>query len=417
MASGKCHGSLREKVDRGRERKQERKKERKKERERLGKRGKVKEREQKREIHAERERENDFLPCLHHLLASSLTCFILFEIPLYFPSPVNRCVAKHSIPYLNLPSFFLAFDLYDSREQRFLSRRRFHRRLRGTGMAVVPVLALNQTFRSPCELLPFLERESRFRTDGGKVEGVYLRVDDDANEDDKSGRYHHHHHHPRNENDSDDKHDDSMAAGSREGMKRDRSSIGYSKRGGMMQGIRGRKSDGNSKGEMRDGEGKDRENAYLRTRCKLVRADFVAGILFILFISLSLSLCLSVLSLFSFFFPFILSLFHFSHCSTHIFLFYARLPHRSMLLSLSLSLVFSYSKGITGHWMRQKMVKNAVNLEFAQVRSGYGFLLLSFWLSSNSFCTDSTDFSFLSLLSLPFLLFFPSFPFFFFFHS
>jgi hypothetical protein len=40
----------------------------------------------------------------------------------------------------------------------------------------VPLLA-HLAFKSPSELLPYLNTESKFRVDGGFVEGVYIRVD------------------------------------------------------------------------------------------------------------------------------------------------------------------------------------------------------------------------------------------------
>jgi hypothetical protein len=59
---------------------------------------------------------------------------------------------------------------------RFLSFARLEKRLRGTGIACVPVLA-HRTFRDASEVLPLLDSKSAFRSDGGFVEGVYLRLE------------------------------------------------------------------------------------------------------------------------------------------------------------------------------------------------------------------------------------------------
>ena len=100
--------------------------------------------------------------------------------------------ARHSLPYHRLPGFFVAFDILDRTTGKFLSRKRFHTILQGTGIPVVPVLSV-RTFgpyhkkgqQQPQQellkqdLLPLLNSPSAFRTDDGTVEGVVLRVDSD----------------------------------------------------------------------------------------------------------------------------------------------------------------------------------------------------------------------------------------------
>jgi hypothetical protein len=100
-------------------------------------------------------------------------------------------VARHSIPYEKLPGLFVAFDLYDLEAQQFYSRRRFHTVLKGTDIPVVPLIQKglsvemapqNGSERPATELLQneflsLLETESKFRSDGGKLEGIVLRVD------------------------------------------------------------------------------------------------------------------------------------------------------------------------------------------------------------------------------------------------
>ena len=49
--------------------------------------------------------------------------------------------AKHSIAYTRLPDYFLAFDLYDTKEGKFFSWRERNRRLEGTGICTVKLLA------------------------------------------------------------------------------------------------------------------------------------------------------------------------------------------------------------------------------------------------------------------------------------
>ena len=92
---------------------------------------------------------------------------------------------KHSIHYTALPSYFVAFDVYDQIEQKFFSRSHLQEFLEPTGIPVVHTITCQQ-FGSPMEILPLLETISVYgaRTDvgggsvDGPVEGVYLRVDD-----------------------------------------------------------------------------------------------------------------------------------------------------------------------------------------------------------------------------------------------
>ena len=94
-------------------------------------------------------------------------------------------VARHSIPYLKLPGYFIAFDLYDSVMEKFCSVKEFHRQLKEVStklslpqspLPVVPTI-VTRTFNKPDEMLPYLETKSQFRNDNSTVEGIYLRVD------------------------------------------------------------------------------------------------------------------------------------------------------------------------------------------------------------------------------------------------
>ena len=101
-------------------------------------------------------------------------------------------VARHSIPYQRLPGWFVAFDIYDKSKQRFLSRRKFHSALKGTRIPVVPTIETRcfgpytrstvNRFRD--ELVSLLDTPSTFRTDGGTVEGIVLRMDNDDDDTD-----------------------------------------------------------------------------------------------------------------------------------------------------------------------------------------------------------------------------------------
>jgi ATP-dependent RNA circularization protein (DNA/RNA ligase family) len=50
------------------------------------------------------------------------------------------CYAKHHIFYDNLPHYFLAFDLYDKKEEKFLSNHRFKEVIKGDIIHTVPLL-------------------------------------------------------------------------------------------------------------------------------------------------------------------------------------------------------------------------------------------------------------------------------------
>ena len=49
--------------------------------------------------------------------------------------------AKHSIHYTNLPGYFMAFDIYDCAEGKFVSRRERDRRLASSGIPTVRLIA------------------------------------------------------------------------------------------------------------------------------------------------------------------------------------------------------------------------------------------------------------------------------------
>ena len=69
---------------------------------------------------------------LFEVLGSEPGCYVLFGEWLY---------ATHSIAYTRLPDYFLAFDLYDREASKFLSWRERNRRLEGTGIHTVRLIA------------------------------------------------------------------------------------------------------------------------------------------------------------------------------------------------------------------------------------------------------------------------------------
>lgn len=87
--------------------------------------------------------------------------------------------ARHSVSYTKLPAYFVAFDIYNKRQGRFVSVRERNRRLEGLEIPVVPQLA-ERKFANRQELEAFLNRTSAFGD--GPLEGVYLRIDDQVEE-------------------------------------------------------------------------------------------------------------------------------------------------------------------------------------------------------------------------------------------
>lgn len=83
------------------------------------------------------------------------------------------CYARHSIPYDRLPDWFLAFDLYDRKKGVFLSREQRQEKLRGLGLAAVPLVAEGIFTRA--EIAGLLDSQSALYE--GPVEGVVLRQD------------------------------------------------------------------------------------------------------------------------------------------------------------------------------------------------------------------------------------------------
>ena len=60
--------------------------------------------------------------------------------------------AKHSIHYTRLPSYFVAFDIYDTEESKFYTRREREKKLEGTGIPSVPLIT-ERVFKTKEEVL------------------------------------------------------------------------------------------------------------------------------------------------------------------------------------------------------------------------------------------------------------------------
>lgn len=90
-------------------------------------------------------------------------------------------VARHSVPYQRLPGYFIAFDLYDIAAQQYTSQATLAKYLAGTNIPMAPSLTVRLTDNNwKRELLDVLSEEaSHFRSDGGPMEGVVLRVEDE----------------------------------------------------------------------------------------------------------------------------------------------------------------------------------------------------------------------------------------------
>ena len=69
--------------------------------------------------------------------------------------------AKHSIFYTMLPSYFIAFDIYDTNNESFLSRRARDGMLHGTGINTVPLI-VEREFKDLDEVFAFFSKDIHF---------------------------------------------------------------------------------------------------------------------------------------------------------------------------------------------------------------------------------------------------------------
>ena len=80
------------------------------------------------------------------------------------------CYAQHSIQYTRLPDFFLAFDIFDKHERRFMSSARRDKIVREMQLASVPKL-----HSGVCRLSDIGGMIGQSSLYDGPMEGVYLR--------------------------------------------------------------------------------------------------------------------------------------------------------------------------------------------------------------------------------------------------
>lgn len=85
------------------------------------------------------------------------------------------CAARHSLDYTRLPDWWLLFDVYDKREERFWSTRRRNALAARVGVATVPCLQQGDTTLEDLQTL-VATRQSGFRP--GPLEGVVVRKED-----------------------------------------------------------------------------------------------------------------------------------------------------------------------------------------------------------------------------------------------
>lgn len=82
------------------------------------------------------------------------------------------CYARHSIYYNALPDWFIGFDLYDKKQEKFLSVKQRNRLLSKMEIEIIPLLG--QGIYS-LEELPGFFGQSKYG--GEKCEGIYIRQD------------------------------------------------------------------------------------------------------------------------------------------------------------------------------------------------------------------------------------------------
>lgn len=85
------------------------------------------------------------------------------------------CYAKHSVYYSSLPSWFIAFDVYDIKEQKFLSVQRRNSMVEKIGLPIVPLIKYGRLSLAD---IPDLIGKSAYGDD--LCEGLYFRLDKDG---------------------------------------------------------------------------------------------------------------------------------------------------------------------------------------------------------------------------------------------
>lgn len=84
--------------------------------------------------------------------------------------------AVHSVSYTALPDRFLAFDLFDRGERKFVNRETLETLLDGTQIHMTKVMEKRGTIPKDSELRALVEQQSAFAE--GRVEGVVVKIED-----------------------------------------------------------------------------------------------------------------------------------------------------------------------------------------------------------------------------------------------
>ena len=89
--------------------------------------------------------------------------------------------AKHSIHYNSLPDYFIAFDIYDIKEEKFLDRVTFYQIMSNTNIAYLkPIVNNIEECNTVEKITSFLNsKKSEFSTES-LIEGIYFRIDVDG---------------------------------------------------------------------------------------------------------------------------------------------------------------------------------------------------------------------------------------------
>lgn len=86
--------------------------------------------------------------------------------------------SKHSISYDKLPSYFIAFDMYDKKEHKFYTRNELETRLKNTNIPIVPLIYEGK-LKNKKEYLEKIKLNSKFYN--GPIEGLYVKIPDEDN--------------------------------------------------------------------------------------------------------------------------------------------------------------------------------------------------------------------------------------------
>ena len=84
------------------------------------------------------------------------------------------CYASHSLKYHKLPDWFIAFDIFDKKEKKFLAVKYRNEFLHNLQITIVPILAKGKFTLH--QLNEFMKKKSSYSDE--TIEGIYLRLDE-----------------------------------------------------------------------------------------------------------------------------------------------------------------------------------------------------------------------------------------------